>query len=334
MSLSLGQKLRQAREERGISISEVAEQTRISPHYLESIENDDYKTLPGGIFNKGFLKSFAKYVGLDENEVLQDYASMTMTTEGQDSDDPKTYRPEVLTDDHAHNTSLTTVIFGGIILALIVGGAWLLVKYSQGDDDSALQANAASPTPAANSVPAADQPTPAPATDRINVELTAVNEPVWIEYTVDGSSKNQTLTAGEKLAVDARDAFRVSYAKAKANNLQITLNGRQITPPDANAKGRIVVDINKENLARVLESGSLSLNTGQTAEQQPAVEASPEPARSAATPAAAATPSRQRTAAATATRTPAAKPALKPTVIEVKPTPKPIVVGNPRPPTQ
>ena len=76
MSLTLGQKLRQAREERGISIGEVSEQTRISPHYIESIENDDYKTLPGGIFNKGFVKSYARYVGYDEQEALGDYSKL------------------------------------------------------------------------------------------------------------------------------------------------------------------------------------------------------------------------------------------------------------------
>ena len=68
MSLTLGEKLRQAREERGISIREVSEQTRISSLYLEAIENDNYKTLPGGIFNKGFVKSYAKFVGFDEQE--------------------------------------------------------------------------------------------------------------------------------------------------------------------------------------------------------------------------------------------------------------------------
>ena len=72
----MGEKLRQAREERGISISEVAEQTRISPMYLESIEEDNYKPLPGGIFNKGFVKSYAKYVGLDEQEALLDIPGM------------------------------------------------------------------------------------------------------------------------------------------------------------------------------------------------------------------------------------------------------------------
>ncbi|MGH7783800.1 MAG: helix-turn-helix domain-containing protein, partial [Candidatus Binatia bacterium] len=65
MQLTLGEKLRKAREEQGISISEIAEQTRISPHYLECIEKNDFKTLPGGIFNKGFVKSFARYVGVN-----------------------------------------------------------------------------------------------------------------------------------------------------------------------------------------------------------------------------------------------------------------------------
>jgi len=76
MSLSLGEKLRQAREERGISVSEVAEQTRISPLYIKAIENDDYKPLPGGIFNKGFVRSYARYVGFDEEEALRDYAEL------------------------------------------------------------------------------------------------------------------------------------------------------------------------------------------------------------------------------------------------------------------
>jgi cytoskeletal protein RodZ len=93
MSITLGEKLRQAREERGISISEVAEQTRISALYIQSIENDDYRTLPGGIFNKGFVKSFAKYVGVDEQEALQDYGALTGSQNIQSIDESKTYRP-------------------------------------------------------------------------------------------------------------------------------------------------------------------------------------------------------------------------------------------------
>src|SRR5688500_2509716 len=101
MSLSLGEKLRQAREARGLSLSEVAEQTRISSQYLQSIENDEYGILPGGIFNKGFVKSFAKFVGVNEQEALEDYSRLISASNSAVADEPKRYRPEVLTDDGA-----------------------------------------------------------------------------------------------------------------------------------------------------------------------------------------------------------------------------------------
>src|SRR5215218_6977901 len=132
MAETLGEKLRQAREARGLTLSEVADQTRISSLYLESIENDDYRTLPGGIFNKGFVKSYAKYVGIDEQEALQDYSRLIANQEGGvTSEDPKTYRPEVLTDDRATSSMIPTIIFAVIILGLMSWGLLKLVDYIQ-----------------------------------------------------------------------------------------------------------------------------------------------------------------------------------------------------------
>lgn len=110
MSLTLGEKLRQAREERGFTLGDVAEQTRISSLYLESIENDDYRILPGGIFNKGFVKSYAKFVGINEAEALSDYSALiSSNSKGEDEDSVKVYRPEVLTDDRS-SSMLPTII--------------------------------------------------------------------------------------------------------------------------------------------------------------------------------------------------------------------------------
>src|SRR4029079_16370023 len=101
MSLSLGEKLRQAREERGISISEVAEQTRISPQYIKSIENDDYKPLPGGIFNKGFVRSYARYVGFDESQSPQSDAQLMAAISIETEPDHPFHHAEVWTDDRS-----------------------------------------------------------------------------------------------------------------------------------------------------------------------------------------------------------------------------------------
>ncbi len=86
MPETLGEKLRAAREERGVSVSEVAEQTRIAPMYIECIENDNYKPLPGGIFNKGFVKSYARFIGYDEQQALQEYSRLVTQTEGAQED--------------------------------------------------------------------------------------------------------------------------------------------------------------------------------------------------------------------------------------------------------
>src|SRR6478672_4341473 len=122
MSLTLGEKLRQAREERGLTISEVAEQTRISALYLESIENNDYRPLPGGIFNKGFVKSYARHLGLNEQEALQDYTAL-ISEQGSDvNDEPKTYRPEVLTDERSRSGLIPTLFFAAVIIGLMIWG--------------------------------------------------------------------------------------------------------------------------------------------------------------------------------------------------------------------
>jgi len=129
MSLTLGQKLRQAREAKGIPIGEVAEQTRIAPLYIESIDNDDYRALPGGIFNRGFIKSYAKYVGVDEAEALADYARLLNDTEGNDVEEVKTYNPQVLTDDRQTPSMVPTIIVAIVILGVMTGVILFLVNY-------------------------------------------------------------------------------------------------------------------------------------------------------------------------------------------------------------
>src|SRR5260221_12082763 len=115
MSLTLGEKLRQAREEKGFSLSEVADQTRISSLYLESIENDDYRILPGGIFNKGFVKSYAKFVGLSEQEALLDYSKLLSDSAISEESELKLYKPEVLTDDLSGASQAPTLIIAFVI---------------------------------------------------------------------------------------------------------------------------------------------------------------------------------------------------------------------------
>ena len=71
--ISLGIFLKKSREERHIELDEVAEATRIRRHNLEAIENDEWNKLPPQVFIKGFLKSYAEFLGLDKETVIHHY---------------------------------------------------------------------------------------------------------------------------------------------------------------------------------------------------------------------------------------------------------------------
>ncbi len=265
MSLTLGEKLRQARESRGLSISEVAEQTRISALYLECIENDDYRTLPGGIFNKGFVKSFAKIVGVDENEALQDYTTLIANQGSQVADDPKTYRPEVLTDDRSGNSSLPTIILAVVILGLMTAGILVFLNYYNKESvpaaNSANNANA-NANPVMNAAVANTNTAPtsnAPTMNNLKVEFKAVKSPVFLGSISDGNKLNGNVTADAPRVLEPKQSLRLSYAKAQSANVEMSINGKKITLPTTNANRNVIdFEINAGNLAQIWESGNIA----------------------------------------------------------------------------
>ena len=268
MSLTLGEKLRQAREERGFTISEVAEQTRISSLYLQSIENDDYNTLPGGIFNKGFVKSFAKFVGINEQEALEDYSRLISHDEGGDGDEFKVFRPEVLTDDRSTASMAPTIIIAAIILALMTIGVLFLVDYVR-QPASELAAN----TQTANKGTMTDIPSETspeatainvPDMNSLKVEFTALSDPVALLVTADGKTTSTTVSPNTSVLFEPKGALKLSYSKSLASVVQLTVNGKKITlpaQPISPRRNAIEIEINKENLSRIWESGSIQFDT-------------------------------------------------------------------------
>jgi cytoskeletal protein RodZ len=133
MSQSIGEKLRLAREERGIALREISEQTRISIRYLDAIETDDFKRLPGGIFNRSFIRAYAKFVGYDEHLALEDY-SRTLRERGESDDEgSKVHHSPVYTDDGAapNRAGLKTIILAIIILAALSLAVWAGLHFYQ-----------------------------------------------------------------------------------------------------------------------------------------------------------------------------------------------------------
>jgi len=68
-----GERLKRERQLRGVSRDEVCAATRITVRYLEALENEQWEILPGGVFNRGFVRGVARFVGLDEEDLLAEY---------------------------------------------------------------------------------------------------------------------------------------------------------------------------------------------------------------------------------------------------------------------
>jgi cytoskeleton protein RodZ len=70
---SFGEKLKQEREKRNITLDQISATTKISTRMLQALEEDKFNQLPGGIFNKGFVRAYSRSVGLDEDQIVADY---------------------------------------------------------------------------------------------------------------------------------------------------------------------------------------------------------------------------------------------------------------------
>ena len=82
---SFGERLRREREMRAVSLDDIAEATKIGTRLLRALEEEQFELLPGGIFNKGFVRAYAKYLGLSEEEAVADY----LQAAGESAPDPR-----------------------------------------------------------------------------------------------------------------------------------------------------------------------------------------------------------------------------------------------------
>jgi cytoskeleton protein RodZ len=72
---TFGERLRREREMRGVTLDEIATATKIGTRSLKALEQEEFSKLPGGIFNKGFVRAYAKFLGIDEDQAVADYVA-------------------------------------------------------------------------------------------------------------------------------------------------------------------------------------------------------------------------------------------------------------------
>ena len=122
---SFGETLKRERELRQISLREISEATKINLRYLEALERDDFRHLPGGVFNKGFVRAFAQFIGIDADAMVTAYLDEERSQEARSPKPPGAPAPEASpesTGPHVLRWWVASVI---VLLVLLVVAAGL-----------------------------------------------------------------------------------------------------------------------------------------------------------------------------------------------------------------
>ena len=230
-----GGKLRQARERRGISLRQIASSTKIAAAALDALEKNNISKLPGGIFSRAFVRSYAVEVGLDPDETVKEFLERF----NQEPPPSAEAMANAIPEEEKHfeqrqRQAVKALGFGVLLLVALIAILFFVFRRGSAPPDAAPPADAAA-APAL--VPEAPPPQPAdaggpstapPVAGQLKLEVHPASE-CWVQLTVDGRLLfARVMQAGEREShVVQREAI-VEIGDAGA--FAFSVNGRAGKP--------------------------------------------------------------------------------------------------------
>jgi cytoskeleton protein RodZ len=229
MAPKLGQVLREARTQRGIELSEVERSTKIRVKFLRAMEEDRWDALPAPAYARGFLSAYARFLGLDDQELVNEYRR---TIEPEDRPAPIPYKVvQPGLSRRRRSVKPVVLLLTGLVAAVVLG---LLIAGSLGGSDNGGDVAERRDGPAAGS--RTDQ-LPTTQASEVSLELRAT-EPVWVCLVDDAGQaqvNGETLAANEVRGPFEGRAFEVTFGNGA---VEMTVNGEPTEiPPVAEPLG-------------------------------------------------------------------------------------------------
>jgi cytoskeleton protein RodZ len=194
---AFGDRLRREREMRGITLDEITESTKISRRHLEALETEHFDQLPGGVFNKGFVRAYARFLGIDEDRAVADYSAASNEQPEPENKFPLEIHEQPNRELNPRSSKLP-LVFAIAALAGVLVGYGFYVKYK-----------------AHNSTPVESvrQPAPASAAGGPQSSATTTPQPVASPAT---ESKDEAATAAKPAPPEVAPAQRPVEPKREA----------------------------------------------------------------------------------------------------------------------
>ena len=158
---AFGDRLRREREMRGITLDEITESTKISRRHLEALEKEHFDQLPGGVFNKGFVRAYARFLGIDEDQAVADYSTASNEQPEPENKFPLEIHDEPNRELNLRRSNFPLIFAVAALVGVLVGyGFWIK---SKPHNPAPVESTRQSVPAGAVSEPQANAPTPATA---------------------------------------------------------------------------------------------------------------------------------------------------------------------------
>ncbi|HZS28555.1 MAG TPA: RodZ domain-containing protein [Candidatus Angelobacter sp.] len=251
---AFGDRLRREREMRGITLDEISESTKISRRHLEALENERFDQLPGGVFAKGFVRAYAHFLGIDEDQAVADYSAASNEQPEPEDKFPLEIHEEPKRELNPRRSRAPLVFAIAALVGVLVGYFFWLKSKPHGTEiaQSTHQAAATTETTPADVPPATAQATapaentaaaPAPEqpvtkqqtsptaekkpAEKTFVILVKAKEDAWVSIVADGKSVMQkVLSADRKKKVKA--GKEVVLRTGNAGGIDVSFNGKPL----------------------------------------------------------------------------------------------------------
>jgi cytoskeleton protein RodZ len=125
---SLGNELKTARAKKNVSLERISEEIRINPRYLRGLEEAKYEDLPGGMYNRAFLRAYCEYLGLDSKEMVRRYEAETAQVSEKAPKAKKAFRPS--SHPQPHPLMIWSFVLLGTIVGLYFSRGWITAVFS------------------------------------------------------------------------------------------------------------------------------------------------------------------------------------------------------------
>lgn len=200
----VGELLRGARHKRGVSLDEAALITRIKLPYLEALENGEYSLIPGSAYVTGFLRNYARYLGLHPEELVQEYNAQRPPPQPIVK-----AATRVLASGHERRNR-TRLLWILAAVVVFIAGAYTIKQYNSSYAHADSSPLIVTPANLGSSMVQNQLRHIQP---RVSLRLGAI-APVWIRVTVDGSRRFQGILrpkSGMHRWVGQRSIYAVTY---------------------------------------------------------------------------------------------------------------------------